>query len=71
MDALNFDADEQYRSALASRDVIGQAKGVLMERFSVDAVQAFDLLSRLSQQPNTALVDDATEPRRPSAASPP
>ena len=71
--------DEQYRSALASRDVIGQAKGILMERFSVDAVQAFDLLRRLSQQSNTALVDiahrvvdnsgDATEPRPPSAAS--
>jgi ANTAR domain/GAF domain len=51
--------DEQYRSALASRDVIGQAKGILMERFSVDAVQAFDLLRRLSQQSNTALVDVA------------
>ena len=25
--------DEQFRSALASRDVIGQAKGLLMERF--------------------------------------
>ncbi|BBY49613.1 transcriptional regulator [Mycolicibacterium arabiense] len=71
--------DEQYRGALASRDVIGQAKGILMERFSVDAVQAFDLLRRLSQQSNKPLVDiahrvvenpgDATERRPPSAAS--
>lgn len=47
--------DEQFRSALASRDVIGQAKGMLMERFGVDAAQAFDLLKRLSQDTNTSL----------------
>lgn len=51
--------DEQFRSALASRDVIGQAKGMLMERFDVDAVQAFDLLKRLSQDANTPLHDIA------------
>lgn len=45
--------DEQFRSALASRDVIGQAKGVLMERFKIDAVQGFELLKRLSQNSNT------------------
>jgi transcriptional regulator with GAF, ATPase, and Fis domain len=48
--------DEQFRSALASRDVIGQAKGMLMERFKIDAVQAFELLKRLSQSSNTAVV---------------
>lgn len=47
--------DEQFRSALASRDIIGQAKGMLMERFKIDAVQAFELLKRLSQSSNTAL----------------
>jgi len=47
--------DEQFRSALASRDIIGQAKGMIMERFKVDAVQAFELLKRLSQSSNTAL----------------
>lgn len=47
--------DEQFRSALASRDVIGQAKGMLMERFDIDAVQAFELLKRLSQNSNTPL----------------
>jgi transcriptional regulator with GAF, ATPase, and Fis domain len=36
-------------TALASRDVIGQAKGILMERHKVDAAQAFDLLIRASQ----------------------
>jgi transcriptional regulator with GAF, ATPase, and Fis domain len=48
--------DEQFRSALASRDIIGQAKGMIMERFKIDAVQAFELLKRLSQSSNTALV---------------
>jgi hypothetical protein len=47
--------DEQFRSALATRDVIGQAKGILMERFGVDAAAAFELLRRLSQESNTPL----------------
>jgi GAF domain-containing protein len=50
---------DQFRSALASRDIIGQAKGVIMERFNLDAVEAFDLLARLSQQSNTKLFDIA------------
>jgi GAF domain-containing protein len=45
--------DEQFRSALASRDIIGQAKGMIMERFKIDADQAFELLKRLSQSSNT------------------
>jgi transcriptional regulator with GAF, ATPase, and Fis domain len=48
--------DEQFRSALASRDIIGQAKGMIMERFGIDAVQAFELLKRLSQSSNTPVV---------------
>ncbi|OBI85077.1 GAF and ANTAR domain-containing protein [Mycobacterium sp. 1245805.9] len=50
---------DQFRSALASRDTIGQAKGVIMERFNLDAVEAFELLTRLSQQSNTKLIDIA------------
>ncbi len=46
---------DQFRSALATRDIIGQAKGIVMERFNLDAVEAFELLSRLSQQSNTKL----------------
>lgn len=51
--------EHQFQSALASRDVIGQAKGVLMERFSIDAAAAFELLRKLSQQSNTKLADVA------------
>jgi hypothetical protein len=49
----------QDRSALASRDIIGQAKGVIMERFNLDAIEAFELLTRLSQQSNTKIADIA------------
>lgn len=51
--------DEQFRSALASRDIIGQAKGMIMERFAIDAVQAFELIKRLSQSSNTKIIDVA------------
>jgi GAF domain-containing protein len=50
---------DQFRGALASRDIIGQAKGIIMERFNLDAVEAFELLTRLSQQSNTKIVDIA------------
>ena len=43
----------QFESALHTRDVLGQAKGILMERFKVDAVRAFDLMVKLSQDTNT------------------
>ncbi|OBB94236.1 hypothetical protein A5782_09610 [Mycobacterium sp. 852002-40037_SCH5390672] len=47
----------QFESALASRDHIGQAKGILMERFDIDAVSAFEMLKKLSQQTNTPIRD--------------
>jgi AmiR/NasT family two-component response regulator len=50
---------EQFTNALASRDLIGQAKGILMERFDINAVAAFELLRRLSQESNTKLVEIA------------
>jgi transcriptional regulator with GAF, ATPase, and Fis domain len=51
----------QFKSALASRDTIGQAKGMIMERFDIDAVGAFELLRRLSQTTNTRLTSVAEE----------
>ncbi|OBB75619.1 GAF and ANTAR domain-containing protein [Mycobacterium sp. 852014-52144_SCH5372336] len=47
--------DDQFQTALASRDIIGQAKGMIMERFAVDAPAAFNLLVKLSQEKNTPL----------------
>ena len=46
---------EHLHRALESRDIIGQAKGILMERYDVDAAEAFELLVKLSQTSNTAL----------------
>ncbi|BBZ09081.1 hypothetical protein MDOR_32500 [Mycolicibacterium doricum] len=55
------DKELHFRSALASRDIIGQAKGMIMERFDVDSLQAFELLKKLSQESNRRLVEIATE----------
>jgi GAF domain-containing protein len=41
--------------ALASRDVIGQAKGILMERYKLSADEAFDMLRKASQHLNVKL----------------
>ncbi|MHA4853289.1 ANTAR domain-containing protein [Rhodococcus sp. MSC1_016] len=50
---------EQLLSAVASRDLIGQANGMLMERFGIDAAQAFAMLTKLSQDSNTPLAEVA------------
>ncbi|GAA1108263.1 GAF and ANTAR domain-containing protein [Arthrobacter flavus] len=46
---------DQMHDALANRDTIGQAKGILMERFGITANQAFILLVRSSSHTNTKL----------------
>lgn len=64
----------QFRTALASRDTIGQAKGMLMERYGLTAEEAFDRLSTLSQQHNIKLnqvarrLIDADHPTRTTDA---
>jgi len=50
---------EQLESALSTRDRIGQAKGIIMERFGVDELQAFEMLRKLSQDSNTRLIEVA------------
>jgi GAF domain-containing protein len=52
---------QQLESALSTRDRIGQAKGIIMERYDVDDVQAFEMLRRLSQESNTKLIDIAQQ----------
>jgi hypothetical protein len=49
----------QMSRALDTRDVIGQAKGILMERFGVEGDQAFQMLVRSSQDTNIKLADVA------------
>lgn len=53
--------EEHLRRAVGSRDLIGQAKGILMERYRLSADQAFQVLARVSQQTNRRLVDIAEE----------
>ncbi|MCU1671033.1 MAG: uncharacterized protein JWP40_3960 [Blastococcus sp.] len=44
---------EHLQAALDSRAVIDQAKGILMERFTLTADQAFQALARISMDSNT------------------
>ena len=49
--------DLQFRDGLASRDIIGQAKGMLMERHQINAEEAFNRLRQLSQNSNTPVAE--------------
>lgn len=51
----------QFTEALASRDVIGQAKGILMTQSHITADEAFDMLRRASQRLNRKLVSIAQD----------
>ncbi|MDP9984811.1 GAF domain-containing protein [Pseudarthrobacter oxydans] len=51
----------QLTLALDTRDLIGQAKGILMERYKITAQQAFLLLSRASSELNIKLREVAEQ----------
>ncbi|WP_265417976.1 ANTAR domain-containing protein [Brevibacterium spongiae] len=46
---------------MASRDLIGQAKGILMERHKISEHEAFLLLTKMSSKTNTKLREVAEE----------
>jgi GAF domain-containing protein len=50
-----LDRETNLRRALESREVIGQAIGILMERHRITASQAFDVMVHASQQSNVKL----------------
>lgn len=52
-------SEESLHQAIDGRKLVGQAQGILMERFELDDRQAFDVLRRYSQSTNTKLVDVA------------
>jgi len=59
--------------AVAARTLIGQAQGLLMERFAIDADQAFAVLRRYSQDNNVKLrivADELVSTRRLPTRSP-
>jgi GAF domain-containing protein len=52
---------EHLRSALVNRDVIGQAKGIIMERYKTTPDAAFSTLTRSSQNRNIKLHEVARQ----------
>ncbi|MGV9289797.1 ANTAR domain-containing protein [Streptomyces sp. NPDC003719] len=48
---------QQLTEAMRTRDLIGQATGILMERMTIDAAGAFDSLVKASQRENVKLRD--------------
>jgi hypothetical protein len=72
-DALRRHAElvEQLNQALESRDVIGQAKGILMARESCTSEAAFDMLRRASQRLNQKLRDVAEQIAASTTSGPP
>ena len=51
--------DETMAQAVDARRLVGQAIGILMERFAIDDIRAFAILRRYSQDTNTKLRDVA------------
>jgi GAF domain-containing protein len=47
--------EESLSQAIDARKLVGQAQGILMERFDLDDRKAFDVLRRYSQTTNTKL----------------
>ncbi|MEC5199014.1 GAF domain-containing protein [Arthrobacter sp. PL16] len=46
----------QFKDAIATRDLIGQAKGILMERYGITSGQAFIMLAEVSADTNVKLL---------------
>ena len=68
---------DTIQGALATREMIGQAQGILMEREHITADQAYEILRRASQHLNTrirdvaqALVDTGQSPQTGSLRPP-
>jgi GAF domain-containing protein len=59
--------EDRLRGAIENRDVIGQAKGILMERFKITDVDAFRLLATVSSRTNRQVIDIAEELRTTGA----
>ena len=70
------DLAQNLNKALLSRDVIGQAKGILMERLNLSPEEAFDILRRSSNRLNEKLhavalrvAEPVESSKRPAARS--
>lgn len=61
VDRIHLEAVRHLRCAVESRDLIGQAKGLLMAKAGCSSDDAFDLLRAQSQHENRKLTDVAAE----------
>jgi AmiR/NasT family two-component response regulator len=52
---------DHLRAALVHRDVIGEAEGIIMERYQINSHAAFSTLSRISQARNIKLHEVARQ----------
>jgi transcriptional regulator with GAF, ATPase, and Fis domain len=62
------------RIGALNRTIIGQAQGILMERYNIDAEEAFNVMRRVSQDNNIKLIrvaDELVRTRRTPGAEPP
>jgi GAF domain-containing protein len=57
----NARSEETLAQAVDARKLVGQAMGILMERYDLDGDRAFDVLRRYSQDSNTKLRDVAQQ----------
>ncbi|MFI5735854.1 GAF and ANTAR domain-containing protein [Kribbella sp. NPDC051587] len=57
----NARQEASMAAAVDARKLVGQAMGILMERYDIDAGRAFAILKRYSQDTNTKLRDVAQE----------
>lgn len=57
----NARSEESLAQAVDARKLVGQAMGILMERFDLDGDRAFEVLRRYSQDSNTKLRDVAQQ----------
>ena len=62
IDSIGMNSEiDQLKLAVRSRDIIGQAKGILMSSAGLNADQAFDALRHASQMLNRRLAEIATD----------
>jgi GAF domain-containing protein len=59
--ASSAQVNDQLKDALKTRELIGEAKGILMERERINEDEAFDMLRRISQHQNIKLRTIAQE----------
>jgi GAF domain-containing protein len=72
--AAETQQQDGLRIGALHRTLIGQAQGILMERYNIDAEEAFNVMRRVSQDNSIKLIrvaDELVRTRRTPGAEPP